>query len=434
MRYYIEGTEAIILTIQAIHAEKIYSGKKIFELRKVIPSTPPEIVFLYEQNGSRSITGAFIVKKILTFPLNSLWKLVGPKGTTKDRFYEYFKGYTKGNAYEIEEVIKFENPIYYDRIIDIAPNFSHPQSFLYLKSFPKLKEKLFLELNKYSMRKGIEISFAKPTIYEEDQFKKLAMQEISKKYDEIDSSFVDNIVICSRLGIDPSGYFTSRKILFSIKLSKKTIGYTVITEKIGNSVKTGPTILLSEFRNLGIGRQVRRQIEEIYHKLGYRKLYCTCNATDFSVIRYLIKSGMKVEAHLSSQYKKGNSEFIFGKLLKNNEKVYPKFNRKKIQAHNVNIHLKKDNSLIVDFLLKYFKYYYFEIESGFVTKLLKSTRLKIGKYTQKTKVIFTSKTDDGAIHSISICSPKRGGAVKINFISNTTDQKSFQNLFSSIFN
>lgn len=432
MRYFIEGTESIILNIQAVHAARIYSGRKTFELRKVIPSSSPEIVFLFEQNGEKAITGAFIVKKIHKLPIDVLWKVVGSKATTKERFYNYFDGYEFGNAYEIDEVIKFENPVYYNEIIDLTPSFRHPQSFVYLRTYPELKKKLFLELNKASLLGGVEITFSKPSEEEEAQFKQIALEEISKKYDEIDKSFVDNIVKCSKKGFDPNGYFTSRKILYSIKLSKKTIGYIVVTEKIGNSVKTGPTILLPEYRNKGFGREARNQIEEIYKEHGFRKLYCTCNATDCSVIRYLIKSGMKVEAHLSNHYKAGNSEFIFGKLLRSNVKAYPKIIRQKTSASSITTYSKSDEFKLTDFLTKNFKYYYFDIDDEFVRKVLRATSTKIGLYSKKNKIVFTSQADNGDILTIAICSPKRGGAIKINFLTETSDKSSFNSFFEQI--
>jgi predicted transcriptional regulator len=432
MRYFIEETDSIILNIQSIHAGKIYSGQKTFELRKVIPTKRPEIVFLYEQNGTKAITGAFLVKRIVNLPLNDLWKLVGNKGTTKERFYSYFNSYSLGNAYEIDEIIKFQQALSFEDIIELAPNFRHPQSFVYLKSFPKLKEKLFNELNRHSIKKSLEITFEPPSTNEETQFKSLALQEISKNYDEIDDSFVDNIVKCSRLGIDKNGYFTKRKILYSIKLSKKTIGYIVITEKIGNSIKTGPTILLPEFRNIGLGREIRRLVEDIYKKLGFRKIYCTCNSTDFSVIRYLIKSGMKVEAHLSGQYKKRNSELIFGKLLKTSEKKYLHPVYKKLSGRTTLLNKEIDRIKFVEFLCTYFKYSYLEIDPQFAKKLVKSNTPQIGKYSQKTKSIFITKDDKNEIVSISICSPKRGGSVKINFITISNHEETFKEHISNV--
>lgn len=431
MRYYIEGTESIILSIQTIHAERIYSGEKLFELRKTIPKKQPELVFLYENSGKNAITGVFVVKRIISLELEDLWKLVGKKGTTRQRFFKYFDGYSSGHAYEIDEVIKFSHPLYNQDIIKLANNFRHPQSFVYLKSFPNLREKLFDELNKNGLKKN-DITFEAPSLIEEEEFKTHALKEISKNYDEIDNSFVDNIVICARQGYDKHGYFTRRKILYSIKLSKKTIGFIVLTEKIGNSVKTGPTILLPEFRNKGLGREVRRQIEDIYKKLGYRKIYCTCNSTDFDVIRYLIKSGMKVEAHLTGQYKKRNSEFIFGKLLKTSPKKYLKLSYKKVTGTTSLVNVKKDGTSLISFLNNNFPKYYLNIDSQFVDNLIKSIKPKIGKYTEKNKSIFVTKNSNNEIISTSICSPKRGGSVKINYLTTTSDDKTLANHFLKI--
>ncbi len=63
------------------------------------------------------------------------------------------------------------------------------------------------------------------------------------------------------LGDDQNGIFTTRKEVFSI--SDETVGlvsFTTLTFKIGDSAKTGPTILFEEYRGKGYGASLQELI------------------------------------------------------------------------------------------------------------------------------------------------------------------------------
>lgn len=416
--------ESIILNIQSIHSEKIYSGIKIFELRKSIPNYAPKVVYLFEQK-KKTISGAFFVDQILNEQIDRLWEHVGTSGTSKERFYEYFEGYTKGYAYKITKAIKFNDEITFEEIISVEPTFYHPQSFIYLKKFPSLKKKLQESLESTLERINTSISFCSPDENEEKIFKDLALLEISQNYDDIEESFSENIVRTSKLGFDPEGYFTSKKQLYSIKSNFRLIGFIVLTEKLGNSIKTGPTILLPEFRHKGLGSIIRTKIENEYRSKGFRKIYCTCNALDNSIVKYLLRSEMRIEAHLFNHYKLNHSELIFGKLLNSQQKVNSKFLRSRSKAINVEIFKNKDHHEISEFLISHFSKSYFIIDESFTQRLFKIHKKSTNNYAIKPKIIFYSKTNYGRIMTVAICSPKRGGSIKLTYITYTNNTESF---------
>jgi predicted transcriptional regulator len=427
--------DSILLNIQSVHAEKIYKGTKLYELRKTIPTIHPNIVFLYEQK-KKVISGAFIVDSIIQEEINELWEIVGINGTSKDRFFEYYKGYKKGYAYKILHKVKFSQEVKFKDILNIEPNFIHPQSFLYLKNFPNLFEFLQKELNKVVKVAPSLIQFEKPDLKEQNLFIEMAYEEIRKKYDEIDASFAENIVNVSKLDEDPNGYFTFRKILYAIKINLNLIGFIVITEKRGNCIKTGPSILLNEYRNLGIGPFIRAKIEEVYKVKGFRKIYCTCNSKDSSVINYLLKSNMRIEAHLFNQYSKEGSELIFGKLLVKHPKCNLKLIRSQSKSTIISEFTAYDTLEMTDFLSEHFSKSYFNIDNKFIKRLLENAQRSNEKsaYSSKPKSIFISRTSYGSIKIVSICSPKRGGSVKLNFISETINSESVKNNLSYVVN
>lgn len=425
---------AIIISIKSVHAGKIYSGDKKYELRKVAPKSFPQIVFIYETEDKKAITGAFYVKEIISLPVDDLWRRVGTRATPKRNFFSYFNGREKGIAYEIGRVFKFQTPLSLTQIVDIQSGFTIPQSFAYLSKYPILETELYSRLGVFDSKHKNDLSFSMPTSDELTLFKELALKEISKNYDEIDVSFAEAIVKSAKLGYDPHGYFTSGKQVISVHYKNEIIGFTVLSYKITGAIKTGPTLLLESYRGKGIGSKIRTRVEEFAINKGYRKLYCTCNADDELVVKYLLKSGMRVEAHLLNQYKKGSSELVLGKLLvREQHKKYPLFFRTDLEQSSLVIYDESDYNVIRSLLLSGFKKSYLPVDDVFAQKLDKSTRhFKIDKYSSKGKIIFLGKDSDNKVLSIIICSPKRGGAVKLSYISNTSNEKAFINSLSNI--
>lgn len=60
------GEDDLILSIHPVHANRIYTKEKTFELRKSLPTNLPKRVFLYEGNCGAGITGHFTVSYALT--------------------------------------------------------------------------------------------------------------------------------------------------------------------------------------------------------------------------------------------------------------------------------------------------------------------------------------------------------------------------------
>lgn len=110
----------IILSIKPKYIEQIFSGAKIFELRRVLPKNlkKGDWVLMYA-TGTGHIAGEFRVERVFRgMQLNRLWGMTTEKnGVTVNEFSEYFKdrrnqGYMLefGNAIEIADSSKWWDP------------------------------------------------------------------------------------------------------------------------------------------------------------------------------------------------------------------------------------------------------------------------------------------------------------------------------------
>jgi predicted transcriptional regulator len=306
--------KSLILSIDKIHSERIFSGEKRFELRKKLPKQKFNTVYLYE-NGNTGIVGAFSVGKIHHLPVDELWAKVGEKATPKDRFFRYFQDSKSGYAIEILNPIQFDSPVAVSELRKKVSVFSAPQSFLLLGRDSRLNQLLSSRIERASGNVWVSLRPIKAD--EEKRFISLVTKEIGSKYDEITQGFAKSLLETNKLGVDPRGILTESKEVLTICDEKgNALGFTTLTYKTGGSVKTGPTILFSKNRRKGYGSATRAAIEEhVKTKKGVRKLYCTCPDDDEAVLRYILKAGYTVEAHLKSHYHKNHGELVLGKFV-----------------------------------------------------------------------------------------------------------------------
>lgn len=122
------NSKTIILSIHPCHIEKIFSGEKLYEYRKIIPSEIQNIV-VYATTPIKKIVAIIEVDKVLTDTPESIWKQTSKhSGITKEFFMSYFRGKEKSNAIKIKRFIKLKEskPLSY-----IGIKYA-PQSFVYI--------------------------------------------------------------------------------------------------------------------------------------------------------------------------------------------------------------------------------------------------------------------------------------------------------------
>ena len=125
---------AVLLSIRPKHAQKIFARVKTAELRRVRPKSiaTGSLVLIYTSSPVCSLTGAFLVDRVLENSIHNLWQSTKDKAALdRDEFYAYFDGAVTGIAILFSQVWRLERPIeleYLRERIDFHP----PQGFRYV--------------------------------------------------------------------------------------------------------------------------------------------------------------------------------------------------------------------------------------------------------------------------------------------------------------
>ncbi len=121
----------ILLSIKPEFADKILSGEKCFEFRKVIPRNKGiHTVVIYATMPVGKIIGEFQIDSIISEPPTKLWKITQDgAGINQIFFDQYFKNREMGHAIKIKFYKRYDMPI---MLTEVLKNGVPPQSFVYL--------------------------------------------------------------------------------------------------------------------------------------------------------------------------------------------------------------------------------------------------------------------------------------------------------------
>lgn len=120
----------VILSIKPEFVEKIFSGEKQYEYRKVLFKQKVDTVYIYASRPISKIVGEFKIAEIICDTPANIWKQTKKQsGVTQSFFQKYYEGKDKGVALKIKECKKYEVAIDPKTII---LNFKVPQSFFYV--------------------------------------------------------------------------------------------------------------------------------------------------------------------------------------------------------------------------------------------------------------------------------------------------------------
>lgn len=121
-------SKTIILSIHPCHIEKIFSGEKLYEYRKFVPSDIQNIV-VYATTPIKKIVAIIEVDKVLTDTPKSIWMQTQKhSGITKEFFMSYFNGKEKANAIKFKTICKLDVP----KSLSCMGIQNAPQSFIYI--------------------------------------------------------------------------------------------------------------------------------------------------------------------------------------------------------------------------------------------------------------------------------------------------------------
>ena len=123
-----QESKTVIISLHPEHANKILSGEKKLEFRRVWANQPVNAVVIYSTLPVKKIVAIAYVKQVHIGSRNRLWtlaKAVGG-GLTRRALYSYFEGKKQGYAIEFEHIRVLCPAISPELVIE---KFRAPQSF-----------------------------------------------------------------------------------------------------------------------------------------------------------------------------------------------------------------------------------------------------------------------------------------------------------------
>lgn len=134
--------EHILISLTPRHAENIFSGHKLVELRRrTMHITPGTKAWVYVKLPVGAIIGRVTVRAIHTSPPASIWRRFGlVSGLSRCEFFDYFSGVTEGVVLELDDVKKMRQSVCLGKLREASSGFQPPQFFVRLiSSNPVLK-------------------------------------------------------------------------------------------------------------------------------------------------------------------------------------------------------------------------------------------------------------------------------------------------------
>lgn len=127
----LRGIMKVLLSIRPEFAEKILSGKKKYEFRKVLPKAAGvKTIVIYATMPLGKVVGEFDIAEILTDTPTRLWmETKQMAGISRGYFNEYFDGRKLGHAIKVKRVRRYPAP---QDLKSILPSGIAPQSFCYI--------------------------------------------------------------------------------------------------------------------------------------------------------------------------------------------------------------------------------------------------------------------------------------------------------------
>ncbi len=121
----------VLLSIKPEYADKIFSGEKKFEFRKIaFRNRDVDTVVVYCTMPVGKIIGEFTIKDIHKDSPEVIWKRTKKfSGIDRGFFNKYYNGRDLAVAIEVDNTLLYNEPI---NPKDEFENFTAPQSFMYI--------------------------------------------------------------------------------------------------------------------------------------------------------------------------------------------------------------------------------------------------------------------------------------------------------------
>jgi adenylate kinase len=122
----------LLISIHPEFVEKILSGQKVFEFRKILPSKLPSHLVIYATNPVQKVVAVAEVEGAMSGSPSEIWERTGKgAGISRAYFRQYFSGRKTANAFQLGKVFELKIGI---PLAEINPKLVAPQSFLFLQN------------------------------------------------------------------------------------------------------------------------------------------------------------------------------------------------------------------------------------------------------------------------------------------------------------
>ncbi|MDV0445732.1 hypothetical protein MmiAt1_13260 [Methanimicrococcus sp. At1] len=119
----------MLLSINPEHVDKIMTGEKKFEFRKVRCRSDVDKIVIYATSPIMQVVGEVDILDIIEDRPDEVWNQTSAYAGISRKFYDdYYKGKEKAVAYKLGNVNKYEKSA---NLADFGIH-SAPQSFIYL--------------------------------------------------------------------------------------------------------------------------------------------------------------------------------------------------------------------------------------------------------------------------------------------------------------
>ena len=126
--------KVLLLSIRPAFSEKIFSGEKRVELRRLRPSVHAgDLVLVYTSSPSCELTGAFVVHAVKESTPDTLWAEVHTTcGITREQYDAYYRGSKKAYGIMVDRAWRLDVPLKLASMRKRQARFHPPQSYRYL--------------------------------------------------------------------------------------------------------------------------------------------------------------------------------------------------------------------------------------------------------------------------------------------------------------
>lgn len=120
----------ILMPINPIHVEKIMSGTKKYEYRKILPKkTNIDTMLIYSTSPIKKVIGEAEILEIIIDNKEIVWnKTKDNSGINKEFYDKYYQNKDFAVAYKLGKIKKYDNP---KDLKEFNINY-YPQSFVYI--------------------------------------------------------------------------------------------------------------------------------------------------------------------------------------------------------------------------------------------------------------------------------------------------------------